>query len=143
MKQKNIIQFSKFCVVGIVNTLIDFGVLNLLMRFFEIFKGPEIIIFNAIAFTFASINSYALNKFWTFKNKAVEVKKTSKQFLQYMAISIVGITINTAIVYFITTFIPPLFGLSPSLWANVAKLAATGISLMWNFIGYKFFVFNK
>ena len=142
MKRKSVIQFSKFCVVGVLNTAIDFGVLNLLMYFFGIFKGPEIVIFNIAAFTFASINSYAFNKFWTFKDKAVEVKKTSKQFFQYMAVSIVGITINTAIVYFITT-IPPLFELSPALWANVAKLAATAISLMWNFIGYKFFVFKK
>ena len=49
----------------------------------------------------------------------------------------------SSVVFGVTTFIPPFFGLSPELWANLAKVAATGFSLIWNFIGYKFIVFKK
>lgn len=143
IKYPTLIQFSKFCIVGAVNTAIDFGVLNLLMHLSGIYKGPQIAVFNVIAFTVAVINSYALNKYWTFKEKKAETKKVPKQFFQYMLVSMIGITVNTSIVYSVATYISPLFGLSAVLWANFAKAMATAVSLLWNFIGYKFIVFKK
>jgi putative flippase GtrA len=82
-----------------------------------------------------------MNKRWTFEDNTAE--KTGVKFSQFLAVSIIGIIINGGIVYLITSFTQPLFGLSPQLWANVAKLFATAVSLVWNFIGYKFFVFKK
>lgn len=143
IKYPTLIQFSKFCIVGVINTAIDFGVLNLLMYFSGIYKGPQIAIFNVISFTVAVINSYALNKYWTFKEKKAGAKKVPKQFFQYLCVSIIGITINTSIVYSVATYVSPLFGFSVLLWANFAKGLATAVSLFWNFIGYKFIVFKK
>lgn len=140
-KNKPFLQFGKFVIVGFVNTAIDFAVLNLLMYLTNIYKGPEIIIFNAISFTVAVINSYIMNKYWTFGDKSRE--GAAKQFVEFLAVSIVGITLNTAIVYGVTTLIQPMFGLGIKLWANFAKATATAVVLGWNFIGYKFFVFKK
>jgi putative flippase GtrA len=138
---KTFIQFIKFAFVGGINTGIDFAVLNSLMWISGIYKGEDIIFFNIIAFTVATINSYFMNKHWTFK--AREKKEAGKEFSQFFLISLIGISINTSIVYSITTFIEPSFGLSSPLWANFAKASATVISLVWNFIGYKFIVFKK
>jgi len=60
-----------------------------------------------------------------------------------LIISVIGISINDAIVYGLATFTSPLFGLSAQMWTNVAKLFATAASMVWNFIGYKFIVFKK
>lgn len=141
INKKLIIQFSKFIIIGVLNTGIDFAVLNLLMWQTGIYSGKCIILLNAISFSVAVINSYFWNKFWIFRAK--ETTQTGKEFAQFISVTLVGMMINTAIVYSVTTLIPPMFGLSVELWANLAKIAATGISLIWNFIGYKLFVFKK
>lgn len=141
---KLVAQLSKFVVVGAMNTGIDFAVLNLLMWLTGVYKGGVIILLNAIAFSAAVINSYLWNKYWTFKAKeAKEASQMAKEFSQFVIISLVGILINTSVVYGVTTFITPFFGLSQELWANLAKITATGFSLVWNFAGYKFIVFKK
>ncbi len=140
-KNKFFLQFGKFVIVGFINTAIDFAVLNLLMYLTNIYKGPEIIIFNAISFTAAVTNSYLMNKYWTFGDRSRT--GAAKQFVEFLAVSIIGIILNTAIVYSVTTLIQPMFGLGVKLWANFAKVIATAVVLGWNFIGYKFFVFKK
>ena len=56
---------------------------------------------------------------------------------------IIGIFINSGIVIFLTTCVDPLFNLSPERWLNIAKVCATAISLIFNFLGFKFLVFRK
>jgi len=135
-------QISKFVIVGVINTGIDFAVLNALLFSTKIYSGRWLIFFNSISFSAAVINSYFLNKYWTFKSQNVEDSK-AKQFSQFLIISVIGISINDAIVYGLATFTSPLFGLSAQMWTNVAKLFATAASMVWNFIGYKFIVFKK
>ncbi|MBU1255649.1 GtrA family protein [Patescibacteria group bacterium] len=134
-------QFSKFVVIGFVNTGIDFSILNLLMWLFKIYSGKWLILLNMISFAIAVVNSYFWNKFWVFKDK--EESETGKKFSQFILITLIGMAINSSIVFGIATYIPPFFGLSKELWANLAKAAATGVSLIWNFTGYKFIVFKK
>lgn len=134
-------QLAKFIVVGGINTGIDFLVLNIEMILTGITSGPSMLILNSISFSAATTNSFFMNKRWTFEDSGN--KKDGVKFSQFLIVSIIGITINGGVVYLITSFVDPLFGLNPQLWANVAKLFATGISLVWNFIGYKFIVFKK
>ena len=134
-------QFTKFVVIGVINTGVDFLVLNLEMMLTGISKGPYMLVQNAISFSIATINSYFFNKYWTFQDSSK--KYAGKKFSQFLAVSFVGVAINSLVVFAITTYIPPMFGISSVLWANLAKLAATGISLIWNFAGYKFWVFKK
>ncbi|MFH1671257.1 MAG: GtrA family protein [Candidatus Portnoybacteria bacterium] len=142
ISKKLIAQISKFVVIGTLNTGIDFAVLNLLIWWTGIYSGKWIILLNTIAFSVAVINSYFWNKHWTFKAEQ-EGESKIKEFSQYVAVTLVGLILNTAVVYLITTFIPPMFGTSKELWVNLAKVVATGVSLVWNFIGYKFIVFKK
>lgn len=138
-------QFSKFIIVGGVNTGIDFAILNALIYITGFTKGWELFVLNCLSFSVAVVNSYYMNKRWTFKEAAAGLgdKHAAVQFSQFFIVSIVGIAINGIILTSITTYIVPPFGLSDQLWANVAKLFATGASLVWNFIGYKLFVFKK
>lgn len=133
-------QIGKFASVGVLNTLIDFGVLNALSLAFQVFSGPMVALFNAIGFIVANINSYAWNKYWTFQNAS---RKGAAEILQFFAVSVVGILLNTGIVYGATTFMSAPGGISASQWENAAKLIATVVSLVWNFFGYKFFVFKQ
>lgn len=138
---KLIKQFSKFIIVGVVNTGLDFLVLNILIRLTGITAGKEIFVLNTISFSVAVINSYFLNKYWTFQDQTSRGEPV--KFSQFIAVSVVGVILNSLVLTAITTSVAPLFGLGAVLWANIAKLFATGISLIWNFIGYKFFVFKR
>lgn len=140
--KKLIKQFSKFVIVGGINTGIDFLVLNFLIYITGIHAGPELFLLNSTSFSVAVINSYFMNKRWTFQDKT-KIEQAPIKFSAFFLISIIGLIINGLILTSITTFIPAPFGLSPVFWANIAKLMATGFSLVWNFIGYKLFVFKK
>lgn len=139
-KFPDITQFIKFLLIGGLNTAIDFSVLNFLMWLFQIHHGPLILLFNTISFSTAVVNSYFWNKYWTFQEK--ERKGIPTQFLKFLVVSIIGVIINSSIVFSITTFIPPFFSMSYKLWANVAKVIATTVGLIWNFFGYKFWAFK-
>ncbi|MBI2355655.1 MAG: GtrA family protein [Candidatus Doudnabacteria bacterium] len=134
-------QFIRFAIVGAVNTLLDFAILNLLSWATGIYEGNGIIPLNVISFTVAVVNSYFLNKAWAFKDRASE--EQGKKFTLFLIVSVIGAIINTATVRIVSTNIDPMFGLSQELWLNAAKVIATGLSLVWNFIGYKVFVFKK
>src|SRR3989344_6814534 len=62
-------QFSKFALVGVLNTAIDFGILNLLIFVTGIASGLAIIPLNAVSFSTAIVNSSFWNKKWVFKTK--------------------------------------------------------------------------
>src|SRR4030042_5864505 len=49
-------QFAKFALVGVLNTAIDFGILNLLMAIAEVSSGLKIVPLNSISFLTAVIN---------------------------------------------------------------------------------------
>lgn len=130
-------QFAKFGLVGVLNTTIDFGILNILLYLTRITSGPLILFLNAVAFSTASINSYWWNRSWVFHGS----KKND--FISFMAVTLIGLAINSAIVFVLTTFVHPVLGASGTQWANMAKVFATGVSLIWNFVGYRVIVFAK
>lgn len=67
------------------------------------------------------------------------------QFTGFIVVSLVGLLINSFIIVIATNLISPsLQGtVNADTIKNVAKIMATGVSLVWNFIGYKLIVFKK
>lgn len=65
------------------------------------------------------------------------------QFAVFVFVSVIGALINYGILRFGTVGISPQFGINQELWTNIIKAGATGIALIWNFAGYKVFVFKK
>ena len=137
-----IVEIAKFGGIGVANTVIDFGVLNLLSSFAHIFSGVKLMPLNVVSFSIAVINSYFWNKYWTFKSEG-KATSSGSQFVTFIIVSVIGLLINTGIVYLVTTFASPFGGVSQAVWLNIGKLAATFISLAWNFVGYKFIVFKR
>lgn len=129
-------QIAKFGQIGVLNTAVDFGILNILISITQIASGVGIIFINATSFMIALANSYFWNKNWVFAGN----KKSN--FITFATVTLIGLSANTGIVYFLTTYIPPVIVSSQTLWANLAKLMATVVSLVWNFSGYKLIVFK-
>lgn len=153
-------QIGKFAIVGIINTLVDVVILNSLV-FLEftatlMIVGQKFLIANIISVTIAMINSFILNKQWTFKS---ERKDIYKQIFQFLIITIIGMFIVHQIIFnalyyglpqisnfivLIIHFLKLNVIFSDSFIAlNFAKIIAIISSLIWNFIGYKLIVFKK
>lgn len=137
-----IVEIVKFAAIGVANTVIDFGVLNFLSSFAHVFSGAKLVPLNFVSFSVAVVNSYFWNKYWTFKTDG-KGGSSGSQFISFIIVSVIGMLINTGIVYLVTTFASPFGGVSQAVWLNIGKLMATFISLVWNFVGYKFVVFKK
>lgn len=134
-------QIIKFFLVGVLNTLIDFGALNLLMWITAIFSGWIYSLFVALSFSLSMVNSYFWNKYWTFEKK--ETKPGVKEFSQFYIIAGIGFLLHISIASFIVNIIGPQFGLTEIIWANIGKGIAVILVCTWNFLGYKFIVFKK
>jgi len=130
-------QLAKFSITGIINTLIDFGVLNLLVQVFSWSVLPA----NSISFSLAVINSYFLNKYWTFKDKQpIHVK----QFSIFLGVSIIGLGLSNLLIYEgLELFKIHDFGLNFDWHYNIAKAVSAVIVLLWNFLASKFWVFHE
>ena len=135
-------QVSKFAAVGISNTAIDFGILNLLSMATGITAGLQIGGVNVPGFVAAVINSYFWNQNWVFKGRE-SGEGALHDFPKFLAVSLVGLLINSGIIILGTSFSAGLGDFSAVTVLNISKVAATGVVLGWNFVGYKFLVFRK
>ncbi|MDA2919650.1 GtrA family protein [Desulfobacterota bacterium AH_259_B03_O07] len=133
-------QFGKFVAIGLSNTAIDFGILNLLMYITGIERGLLFSSFKAVSFIVSGVNSYLWNKHWAFQSP--QSRDWGKQFLKFLAISGGALFINVAVASFIVNVLGPNVNVPPTLWANFGALASLIITMLWNFFGYKFIVFK-
>ena len=132
------IQFRKFLAIGTLNTAIDFGTLNLLSWLTGIYGGVRLAPINVLGVLFALTNSYLLNKHWTFKAPAHPGRRVGR----FVLVSLTGVGLNTALVVALTDVMMRPAGITSQLWENLAKALATGGTLLWDFLGYKFLVFR-
>jgi putative flippase GtrA len=133
-------QVVRFSLVGAVNTAVDLGVLNLLI--FTTGTGAtglRYAVYKTIAFFSAVLNSYLMNRSWTFERVAGKTQMLEGS--QFLFISILGWFVNVGSSWYVATYTRPALGIGPRLWPSIAALVGTAVSLGFNFIGYKFWVF--
>lgn len=134
------VQFSRFMVVGISNLCIDFGFLNIFMYVSDIDRGIAFSVFKAASFSLAIFNSYLWNKFWTFGDRQTDYM--ASQFAKFAAVAVGGLVINVITATIIVNYVTPDF-ISTRIWANIAAMISLAAVSLWNFMGYKFFVFRN
>jgi putative flippase GtrA len=146
-------QIAKFGVTGVLNALVDLGVLTLLTLFFRSYLGldsSDIVlgsfsiftfysIYKALSFVIANINSYYWNKYWTFQKKDGK----STEFVQFFIVSAVGFALNVLIASLVFKLIGTSSGLSSDQAGLLGAVVGSIAGLAWNFTGYKFIVFKK
>lgn|SRR5574344_766568 len=121
-----VLKFLKFGVVGVSGTLIDFGVTYVCKEIFRIHK----FLANAIGFILAATSNYILNRIWTWGSTSTQV---GVEYLKFFAVSLIGLGINTLIIYLLHEHWKRNFYL--------AKVGATVVVMVWNFLANNFFTF--
>ena len=141
-------QFSKFFVIGVINTLVDIVILNIETLATGAKEGYPYAIQKGFSFMIAVIFSYFMNKYWAFQDK--NKKGEGKKFSQFIFVSLVGMAINMTAATLVVTYLKvPVNGilhmsfLTDQIWVTIGALCGSASGLIWNFIGYKFWVFKK
>jgi putative flippase GtrA len=123
-------QFIKFGMIGVINTSIDFAIYVLLTRSIDFFS-QYIYLANALSFSSAVIFSYFANRRWTF---AVTHKPKVKEAMKFYVASGIGFVLNSTILYIGVHFL--------GMYDLIAKIIATIVTIFWNFLASKFWVFG-
>lgn len=146
-------QIAKFGVTGILNALVDLGILTILTfifrTYFSIDSKSAIItglsfltfysVYKSFSFIVANINSYYWNKYWTFHKEGGK----NSEFIQFFIVSIVGFIVNVLAASIVFKSIASSVGLSADQAGLIGAIVGSVAGLVWNFIGYKFIVFKK
>ncbi|MBR5602961.1 MAG: GtrA family protein [Bacteroidales bacterium] len=119
-------KFIKFGVVGCSGMLIDFGATYICKEKHKLNKYLS----NCIGFILAATSNYILNRIWTFESHKEEI---GVQYFQFMIVSIIGLGINSLILYLLTDKLKLNFYFS--------KLIAIAITTIWNFFANLLFTF--
>jgi putative flippase GtrA len=136
----NAVQFAKFGIIGGVSTLINLSILNALFLVTGITSGHLFSAFVAGTFFFGLVNGFFLNKHWAFKTRT---SKIHIEFGKFALVASVGLVINVATASFVVNVIGAPQWASPTFWANTGAVIAVFVAMMWNFYGYKHFVFKE
>jgi len=133
-------RFVRFSIVGVINTIIDLGILNLLISIFGLANPFFFSIYKGISFLCAVTNSYYMNKFFTFR-----IQHTShKTFAVFVFFSLMSFVINL-FVSSITFYILGVYALNlpVHLSATIAGITGTLFGLSINYLSYSYFVFKQ
>lgn len=134
-------QLVRFLLIGILNTAVDLGVLNLLLIIFRAGQNGEwYVAFKAVSFLVAVSNSYFFNRYWVFRPEQVTRASTVGSFF---TVSVTGFFLNVAIASTIFNTLVGIYPVHAEFSANLGAIIGTVAVLTWNFLGYKFFVFKN
>lgn len=85
-----------------------------------------------LSFVYACVSSFFLQKFWAFKD--YEKKNALAQFVKFVIVAVIGISINTTFMYLLVDLI--------GLWYVFSQFVTGIIVAIINFLIYKFFIFK-
>lgn len=124
--EKLIQQILKFGVVGVLATLLDYGVLMILNVFF----GVDAVIAAAISYCISLVFNYLASMRFVFEHR--DDMSRQKEFVIFLILSAIGFAFNELIMAVGVA----LLGQAP-LMITITKVCATGAVMIWNFISRK------
>lgn len=116
-------QIAGFGIVGIIATVIDFGIMNLLHYGCNV----NILASNTAGFVVSVIFNYVASMKYVFSHRDGMSKR--REFTIFVILSVIGLLLNDGIVLALNR------GLA--LEANIAKICATALVMVYNFISRK------
>ena len=121
-----LVQFIKFGIVGISNTLLTFAVYTLLLKVF----GVWYIAASAIGFAAGTVNSFLLNRRWTFRGHVGDALTP----VRWTVVQCTGLGLNLGLLY--------LFVHDAGLDKLVAQAFATAVVTVSTFFANRAWTFR-
>jgi len=121
-------QAFRFGLVGVTNTLLDFGIFALL--YYQL--DQPLLVANSLAFSAAVVQSYLLNKAWTFKGAKQSVSR-KREFGLYLLVQLGALILSNVTVFALSQYLEPM----------ISKVIATLVTFVWGFVLSKKIVFKQ
>ncbi len=121
--KKLVSQFVKFGLVGVIAFGIDYGIMVALVELVQM--NP--VVASAISFTVSVVFNYYASMRYVFTHRE-DMSKT-KEFIIFVILSVIGLGINTVLMYVGVDLLVISYLL--------VKLFATAVVLVWNFVSRK------
>jgi putative flippase GtrA len=126
----------KFGLVGVINTIVDFSILNILVHFF----GFTLIPANIVSTTCAMLTSFTLNKTAVFPEAG---RDHIRQLVLFFAVTLTGVwLVQTGVMFGVYQLLDPLVSWPSAILLNIAKIVGIGVGLVWNYMWYSRVVFR-
>jgi putative flippase GtrA len=124
-------ELTKFGVVGAINTVLDFGLANLLY----LGLGWPSVGSKTASVAVAATSSFFMNRHWTFRHRARTGLR--REYSLFFLLNGVGLLIANACILVVERG----FDKSGALWFNLAQVAGLVLGMGFRFTTYKRFVF--
>lgn len=132
---KNNQQVLRFGAVGVVNTLLDVGLLFVLSNL-----GVFVVLANIISTTTAFVFSFFANKHYTFKATGGQL---IREMVLFTVVTLFGLWVLQSLVIALTLPVASSLIESDAIALLAAKALATVVSLTWNYLLYSRVVFTS
>jgi len=138
---------ARFLIVGMLNTLLDLLLLNIMTLISGVKDGLGYSAQKACSAGIAIISSYVLNKHWSFKSS--QRRDNYIEFSKFIAISFISMAIQVTVATVMVSYIRPVFDMygpfltNAQLWVNIGGISGSLFSAISNFLGYKYIVFPR
>jgi len=137
-------RFLKFLVVGMVGAAVDFGIMNLFSKLFNM----TLVWAGTISFVCAILSNYLWNRIWTYPDS--RSRPVIRQLTMFFMVNVAGLAIRLPILHFLE---PPMrqaldrFSwtnpLTPVLLGkNFTLVVAVGVVMLWNFFANRYWTYN-
>jgi putative flippase GtrA len=128
----------RYMVVGATTTLLDFGLLNLVLRGFPALPALALGLVSGGTYTLTLILAYHWHRRWTFPT----AQRTPAQAWRFIAVNVSTIVVNTLATMLLTTTLPLVLTLRMVVVVNISKASATLLSGGLNFAANRAWVFQ-
>ncbi len=132
LARQSVRQLARLAVIGLINTLNFFVLMNLL-RFFDVPLIPAV----TVAFAAATFVSYLLNRSWTFGLEASDGNLS--ETIRFYLVNLGAWAVTVGVIW----SADQLFGPLSRIGENLASLAAAVVTLLPKFLSYRDLVFGK
>ncbi len=127
IRQETGIQFVKFSLVGILNTVIHYAVFLLFYKLLCV----HYLLSSIIGYAAGLLNSFALNKQWTFKTKG---KAVGWEFTKFLLVNAAAFGVNIVSLNIFVEIV--------NIRPEISQIFALGFLVTVNFLGNKLWTFK-
>jgi putative flippase GtrA len=133
-------RFSKFSIVGLSNSVVDIGVLNLFLWLEPTRDVHLLVLYNGIALVLANLNSYVWNTLWTFRGRA---EHDVRQIVLFALQVLVNIMVSSGLFWALIHPIIVYTEVPTYLAGNVAKIISVTVASTLSFFIMRYVVFSR
>lgn len=136
-------QFLGYGAVGLLNTALNFLLINIAIVLTGISNGPKFIAMSFCVFCIIVVHSFVWNRYLVFARQHASPATLHQEYAAFFGVSAASTLISLFLLNLLVNVIGPQWGAGAHLWANLSLVVLIPFSVVFNFLGYKLFVFRE